>query len=138
MRELILDANVLVRFLVQDVPEQARAASKLVGRAESGEVRLIIDPMIIAESVYVLTSFYKRPREVVADVLLSFVQSEGIASLEAARIVDALRRFKRTSVDFADAWLAASGAECHREVASFDRDLDRFPDIERFDPLGLS
>lgn len=136
MRELILDANVLVRFLVQDAPEQAQAASKLVRRAESGEIRLIIDPMIIAETVYVLTSFYHRPREAVADALLAFVQSEGIAGSEVTRIVDALGRFKRTPVDYADAWLAASGAESRREVASFDRDLDRFQDVRRFDPLA--
>ncbi|MCC6232579.1 MAG: PIN domain-containing protein [Verrucomicrobiales bacterium] len=134
MRELILDANVVLRFLVQDVPGQARAASKLLGRAENGEIRLIIDPLIIAETVYVLTSFYQRPREVVADALISFVQSEGIACSQATRVVDALRRFKRTSVDYADAWLAASGAESNCEIASFDRDLDRFNDIKRFDP----
>ncbi len=34
MRELMLDANVLVRFLVQDVPQQAKAARKLVEQAE--------------------------------------------------------------------------------------------------------
>lgn len=134
MRELILDANVLVRFLVQDVPQQAKAARKLVELAESGAIRLVVDPMIIAEAVYVLTSFYKKPRESVANALLVFVQSDGVFAGEESRLVDALRRFQRTSVDFADAWLAASAAETQREVASFDRDLDRFGDVKRFEP----
>lgn len=134
MRELILDANVLVRFLLQDVPQQAKAARKLVELAESGAIRLVVDPMIIAEAVYVLTSFYKKPRESVANALLVFVQSDGVFAGEESRLVDALRRFQRTSVDFADAWLAASAAETQREVASFDRDLDRFGDVKRFEP----
>lgn len=79
MRELILDANVLVRFLVQDVPQQAKAARKLVEQAESGAFLLVVDPMIIAEAVYVLTSFYKKPREAVADALIAFVQSDGVS-----------------------------------------------------------
>ena len=136
MRELILDANVLVRFLVQDVPEQAKAAAKLVALAESGDLVLVVDPMIIAETVYVLTSFYKRPREAVADALLSFVQAEGVAAVDPSRLVDALLRFKRTPVDFADAWLAAMSAGTNREVASFDRDLDRFADVKRYEPVG--
>jgi predicted nucleic-acid-binding protein len=107
MRELILDANVLVRFLVQDVPQQAKAARKLVEQAESGALLLVVDPMIIAETVYVLTSFYKKPREAVADALMAFVQSDGVSVAEESRLVDALRRFQRSSVDFADAWLAA-------------------------------
>lgn len=40
MRELIVDANVLVRFLVQDVPQQAKAARKLIEQAESGALLL--------------------------------------------------------------------------------------------------
>lgn len=136
MRELILDANVLVRFLVQDVPQQAKAARKLVEQAESGALLLVVDPMIIAEAVYVLTSFYKKPREAVADALMGFVQSDGVSVAEESRLVDALRRFQRSSVDFADAWLAATAAETHREVASFDRDLDRFADVKRFEPTA--
>ena len=136
MRELILDANVLVRFLVQDVPQQAKAAKKLVEQAESGALLLVVDPMIIAETVYVLTSFYKKPRETVADALMAFVQSDGVSVADESRLVDALRRFQRSSVDFADAWLAATAAETHREVASFDRDLDRFADVKRFEPTA--
>ena len=134
MRELILDANVLVRFLVQDVPQQAKAAKKLVEQAESGALLLVVDPMIIAETVYVLTSYYKKPREAVANALLAFVQSDGVSVGEESRLVDALRRFQRMPVDFADAWLAATAVETHREVASFDRDLDRFGDVKRLEP----
>ncbi len=43
---------------------------------------------------------------------------------------------QRSSVDFADAWLAATAAETHREVVSFDRDLDRFTDVKRFEPTA--
>ena len=136
MRELILDANVLVRFLVQDVPQQAKAARKLVEQAESGALLLVVDPMIIAETVCVLTSFYKKPREAVADALMALVQSDGVSVAEESRLVDALRRFQRSSLDFADAWLAAIAAEAHREVASFDRDLDRFADVKRFEPTA--
>jgi len=61
-------------------------------------------------------------------------QSGGVSASEEPRLVDALRRFQHTPVDFVDAWLAASAAESGREVASFDRDLDRFGDVKRLAP----
>ncbi len=40
----------------------------------------------------------------------------------------------RHSVNFADAWLAARAAQLGHGVALFDRDLDKFKDIRRFEP----
>ena len=35
---------------------------------------------------------------------------------------------------FADAYLAAGGAGQGKTIASFDRDFDKFKDVNRFDP----
>ena len=43
-------------------------------------------------------------------------------------------RFKNEPVDFPDAWLAARAAESKTSAASFDKDLDRFPDVTRCEP----
>lgn len=45
-----------------------------------------------------------------------------------------LRRFAGAKVDFSDAWLAAHAAHLGFGVASFDRDLDKFKDIQRMEP----
>jgi predicted nucleic acid-binding protein len=37
-------------------------------------------------------------------------------------------------VHFADAYLAAAAADLRLPVSSFDRDLDRFKDVKRFEP----
>jgi len=47
-----------------------------------------------------------------------------------------LERLRGTNVGFADAFLAAGGAEENVAVASFDRDLDKFPDVKRFEPAA--
>jgi predicted nucleic acid-binding protein len=44
--------------------------------------------------------------------------------------------FAACNVDFADAWLAARASHLRRPVASFDRDLDKFKDIKRFEPTA--
>jgi hypothetical protein len=45
-----------------------------------------------------------------------------------------LARHRDHNIHFADAYLAAAGAESGLSVASFDRDLDKFKDVRRFEP----
>lgn len=134
MKEYLLDANVLVRFLVQDDPKQSAAATALFEKAERRELRLHLDGLAIAESVYVLIGRYGRSRADVVNVLLALIQNAGVETAEADVVTDALQRFGRVNVDFADAWLAARASRAHHPVASFDRNLDKFKDIERFEP----
>ena len=134
MKEFLLDANVLVRFLVQDDPKQSSAAAALFEKAERREVLLHLDALVVAETVYVLIGRYGRSRTEVANVLLALIQNAGIETMEAEVVTDALHRFAAFNVDFSDAWLAARASRLRRPVASFDRDLDKFKDIKRHEP----
>ena len=136
MKDLLLDANVVVRFLVQDDPKHGAAAKALFEKAERQEIRLHLDALGVAESVYVLTGRYGRSRAEVASVLLAIIQNAGVETAEEEIVADALRRFAGVNVDFADAWLAARAARFGRPVASFDRDFDKFKDIKRQEPTA--
>src|SRR5271155_5608999 len=130
MKELLLDANVLVRFLVQDDPRQGPAATDLFEKAERREVTLHLDGLAVAEVVYVLVGRYGRGRAEVANTLLAVIQNAGVETNEEDIVADALRRFGGLNVDFADAWLAARSAQSNRAVVSFDRDFDKFKDVK--------
>ena len=134
MKELLLDANVIVRFLVQDDARQSPAATALLEAAERQECRLHLDGLAVAESVYVLVGHYRRNKKDVVDALLTLIQNAGVVTADDAVVTDALQRFAAVNVDFADAWLAARAAQLGHGVASFDRDLDKFRDIRRFEP----
>jgi predicted nucleic acid-binding protein len=134
MSELLLDANVLVRFLVQDDAKQGAAAMALFEKAECREVVLHLEALTIAEVVYVLLGRYGRSRTEVVNVLLAIIQNAGIETMDEAVVTGALQRFASINVDFSDAWMAARAAHLGHAVASFDRDFDKFKDIRRFEP----
>jgi predicted nucleic acid-binding protein len=48
---LFVDTNVFLRFLTNDVPEQAAAVEGLFRRAAAGEVRLVTNTTVVAEIV---------------------------------------------------------------------------------------
>lgn len=54
-----VDANVILRFLTGDPPQMAERAASLFRAVEQGELRLIVEPIVLAEVVWVITG---RPR----------------------------------------------------------------------------
>jgi predicted nucleic acid-binding protein len=122
---LWVDTNVLLRFLTGDPPDQAERARRLVARAENGEVTLRLTILVVAEMVWVLGSFYKYPRERVAEVLLQLVIADGIEVDDHDRVVGALAHMAAHNVDFADAYLAEIVRSENGTVMSFDRDFRR-------------
>jgi predicted nucleic acid-binding protein len=131
---LILDANIIVRFLTNDPPDQALKAKALIEGAVRGRIELELTELCLAEVVWVLHSFYKCPRQQIVRHLQALLVTPGIVMSRRALLEDAVRRYAASSMDIADAFLAALAAERNLKVASFDEDFDQFEDVTRFSP----
>ncbi len=129
-----LAANVVLRFLRNDDARQSPASAKLFARAKSGQVRLAISAVTVAEIFYVLARVYKHTRVEAAARLIPLIQSDALEAEHRKRILDALRRVTLANVDFGDAYLAATAVEQGDKVASFDTDLQFFPDLTTLVP----
>ncbi len=134
MKRYILDTNLLIRFLRNDHPTMSSAAAELFLQSASGKVELYLDPTIIAETAFVLISFYKQSQPEVADAIRDLITGCRLKVPSEEITLDVLERFKAQPVDFPDALVAAIAAHQGVPVASFDRDFDRFKDVKRFEP----
>lgn len=123
--EVLLDANVLLRYLTGDPVPMADRARALLERAESGELVLVLTPLTLAECVWVLKSFYKLPLNATAQALQQVLALDGLRIQDAALVTDALISMARNNVDFADAYLAELGKAGGLNVATFDQDFRR-------------
>jgi predicted nucleic acid-binding protein len=130
----LLDTNVLVRFLTGDPPKMAAKTRRLFERADAGEISLVLLPVILAETIYTLESFYEMERTAVAGKLVALLGCRGIEAIEGHRVLNALARCRDSKAHFSDAYLAASAAELKHPIASFDRDFDKFRDVTRIEP----
>jgi len=120
-----VDANVILRLLTGQPEEQAQASAALMRRADAGELRLRIAPLVVAEVVRVLTSAYAMPVERVAAVLREFLASGGLVVEEGMLLFATLSEMVAQRVDFVDAYLAAKARHSGCAVATFDGDFDR-------------
>jgi predicted nucleic acid-binding protein len=130
-RSVFVDTNVFLRYLTDDVPEQADAAEALFTRAEQGDLRLVTSALVVAEVVWTLGSFYKRSKAQVRDAVLAICHTPGLDVEDADALVQAAEWHAELNVDFADAahaaWMRSRGIA---EVVTFN--LKHF---KRFDGL---
>ena len=129
-----VDTNILVRHLTGDPPEMAVRATAYL-RSES---ELLLIDLVVAETVYVLESFYEAPRDQVAGAVRSLLAFESVVCVDPALILRALEVYEVDRIDFAEAYLVACAESTTvATIASFDRSLDRVGTIRRIEPPGM-
>lgn len=121
-----LDTNVLVRYLVEDDPDQEARSTALIERAlEEGE-RLFVPQVVLCEVVWVLDRAYGFTHGEIVEVFRNLLQARQlvIEDLDTAR--RSLDRFADRGGDYADYLIVerCRAAGCER-VASFDRGLGK-------------
>jgi predicted nucleic acid-binding protein len=127
-----LDANVILRHIMEDDPELAQRAHRLVQAIDDGRVIGHLDPVVLSEVVYVLKSFYRMPLERITEILLPLVQHANILVSDKARYIDALTLFASGVPHFGDACACAMALrQCGGRLLSFDRKLGRVPGVKR-------
>ena len=126
----LLDTNILVRHLTGEPPAQARRATGLL----AGDDELILSDLVVAELVYVMESYYARPRDEVANAARALLALPSVMS-DHELLLRAIELYEAERLDFADAYLcAAAEISGIGMVASFDRRIDRVASIRRLEP----
>ena len=128
-KQRLVDTNLIVRYLVQDHDKHARAAGKLFDACDRGDVGIVVLPVVLAECLFVLESFYKHPRTDIASALGRLISSPGVEISEVTIHLDALNRYKRTKAHFVDCLIAATAVAKNVSVATFDQDFRKFVDV---------
>jgi predicted nucleic acid-binding protein len=126
-----VDTNIIIRHLTGDPPDLAARATAFLAASRE----LLLADLIVAETVYVLESFYEVPRAEVAELTRAVVAFPAMRTLNPALLLRSVEVYETCGVDFAEAYLAASAEVAGvAQVASFDRSLDRVPSITRVEP----
>ncbi len=128
-----VDANVLLRFLTGDPPELAGRASRSLERAERDGPPLRVHSVVVAETVWVLQSFYGYSKGEISDALVPLLEHPALRVEGAGVVLGALRTMASNNVDFADALLAGTARSQGAGVVSFDGDFRKL-DIEWREP----
>ena len=126
----LVDTNLIVRHLVQDHAQHSKVASELLLLCDEGRLSLVVLPCVLAESVFVLESFYERERVEIAECLGRLIASPGVEINDEPLHLDALRRYAASSLHFVDCTLAAWASAHGKSLATFDKGFKQFTDVK--------
>ena len=131
----IIDANIILRFLLNDSPEKAERCSLLLQRVESGEESVFLPDLALADIVWTLEKFYRQPKGKIRELMLPIISLRGMRLTNKSEALKALNFYVEKNLDWTDAFIAAS-MEVYgsREIYSYDKHFDRVESIVRLEP----
>lgn len=115
----LIDANVMLRYLIGDGGELAYRARDLI---ESGEAYTY--PEVLAEVVYVLSGVYGLDRGQIANAFR--VLAQWMCFYDFEMLLCAFNLFEVTNMDFVDCLLVGRRLSLHEPVVSFDAQVNKF------------
>ena len=128
-----IDTDLFLKYITNDVPEQAQAFEEILLKASKGEVSLITNSMVIAEIVWTLEFFYHVSREQIQENVYGILNTPGLTVIDKNLILQAILWYVEKHVDFIDAWNAAWMLENGIEtIFSFDK-----KHFKKFDQVRL-
>ena len=128
-----VDTNILIRHLTGDPPQMAARATAYLGAEDD----LYLTDLVVAETIYVLESFYEVPRPRVADAIRSLLAFVSMIVVDRGLLLRAVELYETARLDFAEAYLVACAESTGIfRVASFDKTIDRVGTVIRVEPTA--
>ena len=110
---LMLDANMILRYLLNDHPDMADTVERLLSREN---VTVTIE--VIAEVVYVLKRVYSLDRKTIASSVQHFLNL--VTPKDEDVLKEAVKTYGNQNLDFVDCVLYAYSLHGGYEIATFD------------------
>ena len=119
-----LDTNVLVRYITQDDPRQSKMAERAIEKAVAGGAKVLVQPIVLCELVWVLESAYRYGKSEIIAVIEQVMRTVQFEIAEKDVIWKALEDFSGGSADFSDYLIGRANERAGAQTTlSFERSL---------------
>ncbi len=121
----LLDANIFVRFLVKDDPVLTAKAIKIFSEAGQGKILLYLDEVALAETIWVIHSFYKIPKTEFLPSLIEIVAQDWFTNPRKELLSQSLKLYQQTNFSYIDCWLYILSKKTNYPLETFDKKLKK-------------
>ena len=119
-----LDTNVMVRYLTQDEPAQAKKAVAIIEAAAAKGEKLLVHPVVLCELVWVLETAYDYGRSEVAATLDHILRTAQFEIADKETVWSAWADYRSGKGDFADYLIGRANDRLGAEhTVTFDQAL---------------
>lgn len=118
----IIDANVILRFLLADDEKQFLKAKGFIQKLEYGEEEALLTEIVFAEVVWVLHKVYDIPRAEISEKLLKLINYNGIKTILNKEVfVESISLYPAHSMDIQDIFLGVLAKTKGCPIITFDK-----------------
>ena len=130
MEQVILDTNVLLRFILRDVEGQYQTAKNFFIKARAQKIILIVPQIVIFEIVFNLEKYYKFSKSTIIEKIKDLLFSS--LEIEDANIFNlAINIFKDTNLEFVDSFIIAKSQIKQVPIFTFDKALKKLEKVAK-------
>ena len=130
-----IDTNILIRFLVNDIPQKADACEKIFKNAVAKKETLFTTEMVIAEIIWVLESYYELSQQEVQEKVEKILNTPNLICPHKDLILNALSIYGEKNIDYIDAYNALILKDKGiKELYSYDKHYDQMDWLTRLEP----
>ncbi|MBS4031248.1 MAG: PIN domain-containing protein [Clostridiales bacterium] len=131
----IIDANIILRFLLNDLSEQADQCTLLLKRLERNIEQAFLPDILLGDIVWTLEKFYRTPKRKIGELLIPIINLRGLRCSSKETIRTAMRIYAEKNIDWSDAFVGAQMlASRQYTIYSYDHDFDKIDGIKRIVP----
>lgn len=130
MPKILLDTNLIIRFILNDDPQKAIKVEKLLG--DKNKSYLLLD-MVVAEIIWVLKSYYGFEKALILDKINSLIHLNTIVCNKIL-LDKSLGVWEKNNISFIDSYLVAVAELEKVELYSYDLRFDKIKTIKRKEP----
>lgn len=131
----LVDTNVFLRFILKDHPIQSPKAAGLFQKAKKGSVDLWTTEWVISEIIWVLETYYKKPKAVIIQIVRKILNTKGIKINNKEIVIESINLYETLNIEFEDAINSLLARENQiSTIYSFDRHFDRVSFLKRKEP----
>ncbi len=121
----LIDANVIIRFLIGDHEIHLQKSKEIFQKIEIGETEVLILESVLMETFFVMTKFYKLPKNEVVDDLKRIIALQGVVNSDKIIFYETLSLVEKNNIDFVNALICTKHKFQDYGKLSFDEDVKK-------------
>ncbi|KKS45754.1 hypothetical protein A3J20_05420 [Candidatus Gottesmanbacteria bacterium RIFCSPLOWO2_02_FULL_42_29] len=134
METVVLDTNVILRYLTNDVPAQAEKVKKRFLDAAKGKIQFEILPITVVEIIFQLANWYNLAKDDICRMILALFSPDWIIIREKEIIFEAISLYRLKNIDIVDLLVFVTSKNDNKKILSFDKDFDKLSPKIRLQP----
>lgn len=125
MKKIILDANGILRFFLDDIPKQADQVESLFKQAKRDEIKLMIPQIVVFEVNFALEKYYHFEKNSIIDKLKSLLSTDYLQVESKEVFLAALTLYSTFNASFVDCFLLSLAQIKEGDLFTFDQKLKK-------------